>query len=154
MVCVRVREASLFFFTECERSLSAFFRFPCSGTWNVDWDVFQEIHPRLQRHVKNRTQAMDSGKGLDWATAEVRARVYCAVYESSRACTFLTHAFAFGMLALSTRGLGPRVRVAHARRLRRPDIGAGRRPRNVQPEVSTSQLSPVEPFARGFAGWD
>lgn len=30
-----------------------------------------EIHPRLQRHVKNRLQAMDSGKGLDWATAEV-----------------------------------------------------------------------------------
>ncbi|KAI0367415.1 dehydrogenase E1 and transketolase domain-containing protein 1 [Pilatotrama ljubarskyi] len=32
-----------------------------------------EIHPRLQRHVKNRLQAMDTGKGLDWATAEALA---------------------------------------------------------------------------------
>ncbi|KAM5543648.1 hypothetical protein V8D89_002899 [Ganoderma adspersum] len=32
-----------------------------------------EIHPRLQRHVKNRTQAMENGKGLDWATAEALA---------------------------------------------------------------------------------
>lgn len=34
--------------------------------------VLQEIHPRLQRHVKHRLQAIESGKGLDWATAEVR----------------------------------------------------------------------------------
>ncbi|RPD70915.1 dehydrogenase E1 and transketolase domain-containing protein 1 [Lentinus tigrinus ALCF2SS1-7] len=32
-----------------------------------------EIHPRLQRHVKHRLQAMDSGQGLDWATAEALA---------------------------------------------------------------------------------
>lgn len=31
----------------------------------------QEIHPKLQRHVKNRLASIDSGKGLDWATAEV-----------------------------------------------------------------------------------
>ncbi|KAH9887940.1 dehydrogenase E1 and transketolase domain-containing protein 1 [Cubamyces lactineus] len=31
------------------------------------------IHPRLQRHVKNRLQAMESGVGLDWATAEALA---------------------------------------------------------------------------------
>lgn len=33
--------------------------------------VMQEIHPRLQRHVNNRVQKIDSGMGLDWATAEV-----------------------------------------------------------------------------------
>ncbi|EIM89258.1 dehydrogenase E1 and transketolase domain-containing protein 1 [Stereum hirsutum FP-91666 SS1] len=32
-----------------------------------------EIHPRLQRHVKHRLQAIESGKGLDWATAEAMA---------------------------------------------------------------------------------
>ncbi|KAG7094651.1 hypothetical protein E1B28_005474 [Marasmius oreades] len=32
-----------------------------------------EIHPKLQRHVKNRVQSIESGKGLDWATAEAMA---------------------------------------------------------------------------------
>ncbi|EGO30021.1 hypothetical protein SERLADRAFT_433954 [Serpula lacrymans var. lacrymans S7.9] len=32
-----------------------------------------EIHPRLQRHVKHRFQSIESGKGLDWATAEAMA---------------------------------------------------------------------------------
>ncbi|KAI9449669.1 dehydrogenase E1 and transketolase domain-containing protein 1 [Lactarius psammicola] len=32
-----------------------------------------EIHPRLQRHVKHRLQAIDKGVGLDWATAEAMA---------------------------------------------------------------------------------
>ncbi|TFK82881.1 dehydrogenase E1 and transketolase domain-containing protein 1 [Polyporus arcularius HHB13444] len=32
-----------------------------------------EIHSRLQRHVKNRLQAMNGGHGLDWATAEALA---------------------------------------------------------------------------------
>ncbi|KAJ7367025.1 dehydrogenase E1 and transketolase domain-containing protein 1 [Mycena albidolilacea] len=32
-----------------------------------------EIHPKLQRHVKNRLASIDSGKGLDWATAEALA---------------------------------------------------------------------------------
>ena len=32
-----------------------------------------EIHPRLQRHVKNRLAALEKGKGLDWATAEALA---------------------------------------------------------------------------------
>ena len=31
----------------------------------------QEIHPKLQRHVKNRLQSIEAGKGIDWATAEV-----------------------------------------------------------------------------------
>jgi 2-oxoglutarate dehydrogenase complex dehydrogenase (E1) component-like enzyme len=34
------------------------------------WGI-QEINPRLQRHVKNRLQAIEKGVGLDWATAEV-----------------------------------------------------------------------------------
>ncbi|KAJ7025371.1 dehydrogenase E1 and transketolase domain-containing protein 1 [Mycena alexandri] len=29
-----------------------------------------EIHPKLQRHVKNRLASIESGTGLDWATAE------------------------------------------------------------------------------------
>ncbi|KAJ7781815.1 thiamine diphosphate-binding protein [Mycena maculata] len=32
-----------------------------------------EIHPKLQRHVKNRLASIDSGVGLDWATAEALA---------------------------------------------------------------------------------
>ncbi|KAJ7505194.1 Transketolase, pyrimidine binding domain-containing protein [Mycena galericulata] len=32
-----------------------------------------EIHPKLQRHVKNRLASIDSGVGLDWATAETLA---------------------------------------------------------------------------------
>ncbi|OSD05011.1 dehydrogenase E1 and transketolase domain-containing protein 1 [Trametes coccinea BRFM310] len=32
-----------------------------------------EIHPRLQRHVKHRLSAMETGEGLDWATAEALA---------------------------------------------------------------------------------
>ncbi|KAI9511036.1 dehydrogenase E1 and transketolase domain-containing protein 1 [Russula earlei] len=32
-----------------------------------------EVHPRLQRHVKNRLQAIEKGAGLDWATAEAMA---------------------------------------------------------------------------------
>jgi probable 2-oxoglutarate dehydrogenase E1 component DHKTD1 len=31
----------------------------------------KEIHPKLQRHVKNRLASIGSGTGLDWATAEV-----------------------------------------------------------------------------------
>jgi probable 2-oxoglutarate dehydrogenase E1 component DHKTD1 len=31
----------------------------------------QEIHPRLQRHVKHRLETVGSEQGLDWATAEV-----------------------------------------------------------------------------------
>lgn len=36
---------------------------------NLNWE--QEIHPKLQRHVKNRLQSIETGKGIDWATAEV-----------------------------------------------------------------------------------
>ncbi|KAJ7134754.1 dehydrogenase E1 and transketolase domain-containing protein 1 [Mycena epipterygia] len=32
-----------------------------------------EIHPKLQRHVKNRLASINSGTGLDWATAETLA---------------------------------------------------------------------------------
>lgn len=32
-----------------------------------------EIHPKLHRHVKNRLASIDSGKGIDFATAEVRS---------------------------------------------------------------------------------
>ncbi|KAF8196096.1 dehydrogenase E1 and transketolase domain-containing protein 1 [Pholiota molesta] len=32
-----------------------------------------EIHPKLHRHVKNRLQSIESGKGLDFATAEALA---------------------------------------------------------------------------------
>ncbi|KAF8156045.1 thiamine diphosphate-binding protein [Crassisporium funariophilum] len=32
-----------------------------------------EIHPKLQRHVKNRLQSIDSGRGIDFATAEAMA---------------------------------------------------------------------------------
>ncbi|ESK91976.1 putative 2-oxoglutarate dehydrogenase e1 component mitochondrial [Moniliophthora roreri MCA 2997] len=32
-----------------------------------------EIHSKLLRHVKNRLQSIDSGKGLDWATTEAMA---------------------------------------------------------------------------------
>jgi probable 2-oxoglutarate dehydrogenase E1 component DHKTD1 len=35
----------------------------------------QEIHTRLQRHVKHRLQAIEKGVGLDWATAEVSNRI-------------------------------------------------------------------------------
>jgi probable 2-oxoglutarate dehydrogenase E1 component DHKTD1 len=34
--------------------------------------ILQEIHPRLQRHVKSRLASLDKGEGIDWATAEVR----------------------------------------------------------------------------------
>jgi probable 2-oxoglutarate dehydrogenase E1 component DHKTD1 len=34
--------------------------------------ILQEIHPRLQRHVKSRLTSLDKGEGIDWATAEVR----------------------------------------------------------------------------------
>ncbi|KAF9232585.1 dehydrogenase E1 and transketolase domain-containing protein 1 [Melanogaster broomeanus] len=32
-----------------------------------------EIHPRLQRHVKSRLASLESGEGIDWATAEAMA---------------------------------------------------------------------------------
>ncbi|KAI6158451.1 dehydrogenase E1 and transketolase domain-containing protein 1 [Pisolithus thermaeus] len=32
-----------------------------------------DIHPRLQRHVKNRLAALEKGEGIDWATAEAMA---------------------------------------------------------------------------------
>lgn len=34
----------------------------------------QEVHTRLHRHIKSRTQSLESGKGVDWGTAEVRPR--------------------------------------------------------------------------------
>ncbi|KAH0826763.1 thiamine diphosphate-binding protein [Lanmaoa asiatica] len=35
--------------------------------------ILQEIHPRLQRHVKSRLASLDKGEGIDWATAEALA---------------------------------------------------------------------------------
>ncbi|KAG2368119.1 dehydrogenase E1 and transketolase domain-containing protein 1 [Suillus spraguei] len=32
-----------------------------------------EIHPRLNRHVKNRLRSIESGEGIDWASAEAMA---------------------------------------------------------------------------------
>lgn len=34
--------------------------------------ILQEIHSRLQRHVRSRLASLDKGEGIDWATAEVR----------------------------------------------------------------------------------
>lgn len=31
-----------------------------------------EVHSKLVRHVKNRLGSLEKGRGLDWATAEVR----------------------------------------------------------------------------------
>ena len=45
------------------------------GTIFYDSFLLQEIHPRLQRHVKHRLETIDSDKGLDWATAEVNYSV-------------------------------------------------------------------------------
>ena len=42
-----------------------------------------EIHSKLQRHVKNRLASLESGKGVDWATAEVRARL-CSTFTGYR----------------------------------------------------------------------
>lgn len=35
-------------------------------------NILQQIHPKLHRHVKNRLQSVTTGKGIDFATAEVR----------------------------------------------------------------------------------
>ncbi|KAK2467971.1 hypothetical protein APHAL10511_000266 [Amanita phalloides] len=32
-----------------------------------------ELHPKLHRHVKNRLQSIETGRGIDWATAEAMA---------------------------------------------------------------------------------
>ena len=37
----------------------------------TDPPSWQEIHPRLKRHVRSRLDKVESGQGLDWATAEV-----------------------------------------------------------------------------------
>lgn len=44
-----------------------------SGRASVTVPAGFEIHPRLQRHVKHRLQAIEKGVGLDWATAEAMA---------------------------------------------------------------------------------
>ena len=57
----------------------------------------QEIHPRLQRHVKHRLQAIEKGVGLDWATAEVRNKHMLRVVPADTNCS---QAMAFGSLML------------------------------------------------------
>jgi probable 2-oxoglutarate dehydrogenase E1 component DHKTD1 len=36
----------------------------------LTWFV-QELHPRLQRHIKSRLDSLKGGTKIDWATAEV-----------------------------------------------------------------------------------
>jgi hypothetical protein len=42
------------------------------GPLGATLNVLQEIHSKLHRHVKNRLKSIETGKGLDWATAEAR----------------------------------------------------------------------------------
>lgn len=43
------------------------------GRASVDVPEGFEIHPKLHRHVKSRLSSIESGKGIDWATAEAMA---------------------------------------------------------------------------------
>jgi hypothetical protein len=43
-----------------------------------DVTITQDIHPRLQRHVKNRLQSIERGAGLDWATAEASGLLFAS----------------------------------------------------------------------------
>lgn len=47
-----------------------------------------EIHTKLGRHVKNRLGSLEKGKGLDWATAEVRS-TFSAVFTLAYKLCFL-----------------------------------------------------------------
>ena len=49
----------------------------------------QEIHPRLQRHVKHRLQAIEKAVGLDWATAEVRSEQLLRIVPADARATVL-----------------------------------------------------------------
>ena len=40
--------------------------------------MVQEIHPKLHRHVSNRLKSLETGSGIDWATAEVRVSFHCS----------------------------------------------------------------------------
>ena len=73
----------------------------------------QEIHPRLQRHVKNRLQTIEKGTGLDWATAEV-----------GRFLPYPVH-----LMPVTTSGHG--TWIIDARKMRCPDLGAGRWTRDI-----------------------
>ena len=35
--------------------------------------IVQNLHPRLQRHIKNRLTSLETGQKLDWATGEALA---------------------------------------------------------------------------------
>ncbi|KAI6039566.1 thiamine diphosphate-binding protein [Pisolithus marmoratus] len=41
-----------------------------------------DIHPRLQRHVKNRLAALEKGDGIDWATAEASQSEWAMAFGS------------------------------------------------------------------------
>lgn len=43
------------------------------GKTSVAAPVGFAIHPRLQRHIKHRLSSLESGKGIDWGTAEALA---------------------------------------------------------------------------------
>ena len=61
-----VREASGFPLDSCVLAVLNLWRVLTGAV------ILQEIHPRLQRHVKSRLASLDKGGGIDWATAEVR----------------------------------------------------------------------------------
>lgn len=82
----------------------------------------QEIHPRLSRHVSNRLKSLESGKNIDWATAEVPT-----IYPQ------WNHA-----LSLHTIFTGSRFRNTHAGRMRCADIRTRCWSRDVQSEVRVS----------------
>ena len=48
----------------------------------------EEIHSKLHRHVKNRLQSIESGKGLDFATAEASTRLFTAHNSSYLHCIY------------------------------------------------------------------
>jgi probable 2-oxoglutarate dehydrogenase E1 component DHKTD1 len=89
----------------------------------------QEIHRRLQRHVKHRLESVQKGEGLDWATAEVTTISYFLLSGSYK-------------VDISW-DIGNGLWLADARGLRRPDLGPGCRPRYLQSSVCPVCTSPL-----------
>lgn len=57
-----------------QKASCVFCQFDCFNRANnlLLWGV-QEIHSKINRHVKNRLQSLSTGKGIDFATAEALA---------------------------------------------------------------------------------
>lgn len=72
------------------------------------------MHGKIERHVKNRLKSIETGKGLDWATAEV-----CGFP------LFFFHCVQLGCHMLMYYAVGLSVWVAHDRRVRCAHFGAG-----------------------------